>query len=91
MGEKLDKKKTGMIVGAFFAIMHALWALFVAVTPALLQQFLDWMFDLHFLKPVWVLTSFDLVSAILLVALTFAAGYFFGWMFAAIWNWFKKG
>jgi len=90
MADKLNKNQIGLITGSFLALLHALWALLVAVIPGLLQQFLDWVFALHFLQPVWVVTSFDLVNAILLVALTFAEGYVLGWGFAAIWNWFRK-
>lgn len=87
MGEKLNNNKIGLIIGIFFALMHAIWALFVAVMPGLLQQFIDWMFILHSLKPIWVITSFDFINAILLIILTFVIGYVFGWVFAAIWNW----
>jgi len=90
MVDKLNNNQVGLIAGIFFALMHALWALFVALVPGLLQQFLDWMFVLHSLKPVWVITSFDLMNAILLIVMTFVIGYALGWVFAAIWNWSKR-
>ena len=83
---KLNKNKIGLMVGAFFAIAHAVWALIVAVTPGTLQKFIDWVFDVHFLEPVWVLTTFNLLNAIFLVILTFVCGYIFGWVFAWIHN-----
>lgn len=86
-----NKNKIGLIFGIFLAVMHALWSLAVAVMPGYLQKFLDWAFELHSLKPIYVITSFNLVNAILLVALTFVVGYVFGWVFAVIWNWVKKG
>jgi ABC-type microcin C transport system permease subunit YejE len=91
MGEKLNSNQIGLIFGIFLALIHTLWALLVAVIPGTLQEFLDWVFALHFLKPIYVITSFDFINAILLVVLTFVVGYALGWVFAAIWNWIRKG
>jgi len=90
MVDKLNNNQIGLIAGIFFALMHAVWAFFVAVMPGLLQQFIDWIFVLHSIEPVWVITSFNLLNAILLIVLTFVIGYVLGWVFAAIWNWNKK-
>jgi type II secretory pathway component PulF len=90
MANKLNKNQVGLICGVFLAAIHAIWALLVAVVPDLLQQFLDWVFGLHFLMPIYVVTSFNFVNAILLVALTFVGGFALGWGFAAIWNWINK-
>lgn len=87
---KLNKNKLGLILGTFFALMHALWALAVAIGAGFLQTALDWIFKIHFLKPVYVITAFSLSNAILLVIVTFVCGYIIGWVFAAIWNWIGK-
>lgn len=87
---KLDKNKIGLMVGAFLAIVHAVWALIVAIIPNALQSFLDWVFGVHFLEPVWKLTTFNLLNAIFLVLLTFVCGYICGWVFAWIHNWVDK-
>lgn len=91
MTNKLNKNQVGLVCGVFLAAIHAIWALTVAVVPGLLQQFLDWVFGLHFLKPVYILTSFNFVDAIFLVVLTFVSGFASGWGFTAIWNWLNKG
>ena len=78
----LDKNKTGVSLGLFLALIHAVWALCVAIIPGTLQTFIDWIFKLHSIEPVWVLTSFNLLNAILLVIVTFVIGYVFGWVFA---------
>jgi hypothetical protein len=88
--DKLNKNQIGLIVGLFLAIVHAVWAVFVAITPGALQKFLDWIFGIHFLEPVWVLTAFNLVNAVLLVGVTFVCGFILGWVFAAIHNWLAK-
>ncbi|MBS3088521.1 hypothetical protein J4402_01955 [Candidatus Pacearchaeota archaeon] len=78
----IDKNKCGLALGLFFAIVHAVWALAVAIIPGSLQSFLDWIFALHFVAPVWSLTAFNFVNAILLVIVTFITGYILGWVFA---------
>lgn len=87
---KLDKNQVGLIVGIFFAVLHAVWALVIAVIPGTLQSFLNWVFELHFLEPIWTITAFNLVNALFLVVVTFVCGYIFGWVFAAIWNQLAK-
>lgn len=77
-----DKNKTGITWGLFFAVLHAVWALMVAVIPNALQSSLDWIFKVHFLERIWILTPFNFVDAILLVIVTFVFGYVFGWIFA---------
>ena len=79
---KLNKNNTGITVALFFAIVHAAWALLVAVVPSMLQSSLDFIFNVHFLQPIWILTSFNIVYAIELVVITFVLGYIFGWVFA---------
>jgi len=83
----LSKNKFGLAIGLFLAIVHAIWAIAVAIMPAQLQAFLNWIFAIHFLQPVWILTTFNLVSAIFLIIMTFICGYIFGWVVAALWNW----
>jgi len=87
---KLSKNKVGLVFGTFLALAHAVWALAVALIPEILQGFTDWIFTLHSLKPVWIITSFNFVNAIMLVVMTFIMGYVFGWVFAAVWNWVRK-
>ena len=86
----IDKNKVGLTLGLFFAIVHAVWALSVAVIPNILQSKLDWIFNLHFIEPVWKLTAFNFVNAIILVVVTFIVGYILGWVFAWAHNLFHK-
>lgn len=83
---KLDNNRTGLALGAFLASVHAFWSLMVAVIPAQLQKFLDWIFVLHHIKPVYVLLAFSIVNAVMLVVITFVVGYAFGYAFSLIWN-----
>lgn len=86
----LDKNRFGLAVGLFFAAIHAIWAVVVALIPNQLQAGLDWIFKVHFLEPIWKLTAFNFLNAIFLVIVTFIIGYIFGWLLACLWNWVKK-
>ena len=87
---KLEKNKTALTLGAFFAVIHAVWALWIAVNKESLQNLLNWIFNVHFLEPYWIITSFNFLGAIFLVIATFIIGYIFGWVFAVLWNWLHK-
>jgi hypothetical protein len=86
----LNKNKVGLVVGLFLAAMHAVWALAVAIFPNALQSFLDWIFSIHFLVPIWKLTAFNFIDATLLVMMTFIAGYIIGFGFACVHNTIHK-
>lgn len=89
MMTKLKGHKAALVVGLFMGGIHALWALLVLIMPGALQSFLDWIFNVHFLEPVWVLTSFNFLNALFLVAVTFVIGYLATWLFVWIWNLMK--
>lgn len=80
----LDKNKTGLIVGTFVGALHALWSIMVAV--GLAQAYLDWILGLHFLDNPYMVAEFNLITAVMLVAVVFVCGYLAGYLFAFIWN-----
>ena len=86
----IDKNKLGLTFGLFFAIVHAFWAFMVAIIPNQLQSFLNWIFNIHFLEPVWNLIVFNIFDAMLLVIMTFIVGYILGWVFAWVHNLYHK-
>lgn len=85
---KINKNSLGLSLGIFAALLHAVWAILVAAGVA--KSLLDWVLPLHFVGAMFSITSFSIVSAILLVVLAFVGGYVTGWVFAAIWNKFGK-
>ena len=87
---KLNKNKVGLVLGIFVALLHAFWALLIGIAPASVQNFLDWIFPLHFLNNVYTVTSFNFGYMLLLVIMAFVSGYVCGWVFAGISNWFSK-
>ncbi len=80
----LNKNLAGLALGALLAFMHLVWALMVLFGWA--QGFLDWIFSLHMITPVFTIAPFDWGSAIVLLIVTFICGYIAGWIFAWIWN-----
>lgn len=86
--EKLNKNSIGLALGFFFGLGHLVWVLLVGM--GLAKPFMDWVLSLHFLTLSYSLTSFNLGTGLMLVVFTFVCGYALGWVFAAIWNAFKK-
>ena len=74
----------GLALGSLLGGMHLLWALLVASGFA--QPVMDFIFWLHFIRPVYVIEGFDVARAAGLVALTAAIGYAMGVAFALLWN-----
>jgi hypothetical protein len=78
----MEKNKVGLALGSFFAVIHLVWALFVAITPNALQKFFDWIFNLHGIAPIIAITSMTLMKALTLIVVAFIFGYIIGWVFA---------
>lgn len=84
----ISKNKAGMALGAFLGFWHALWAVLVAF--GLAQAFISWVFDLYFVKPPYVIGEFTWVTAVVLVIVISALGYFSGWVLVWLWDWARK-
>ena len=80
----LGPQKSGLVLGALFGGWHLLWAIIVAA--GLGRPLIDFIFWLHFLKPVFVVEPFSMARAIVLVLVTGAIGYFIGLAGAVLWN-----
>jgi len=86
MFKKCKCNKQALAVGLFLGGLHAVWALLVAIIPGVLQNCLDWIFNIHFLQPVWVLTAFNFWDAIWLTLVTFVVGY----ITAVVFMWLRR-
>jgi hypothetical protein len=82
----LGKLRTGLATGIFFAIVHAIWAIAILILPTLTQKMLDWIFIIHFLEPIYKITSVSFLQGLLLIIMTFVVGFVIGWVFAAVYN-----
>ena len=76
--------KAGLALGAVMALIHASWALIVAV--GLAQRLVDIIFWLHFVQPLYIILPFDIVTALMLVGLAAISGFVVGLIFAMFWN-----
>jgi hypothetical protein len=82
--QKLNPNKAGLVTGSLLGLWHFVWSFLVAA--GLAQSLLDWIYYLHFLNNPFHVVDFNIVTAILLVAVTSVFGYFFGWLLAFLWN-----
>jgi hypothetical protein len=81
---RISVGKSGLVLGVVMGGYHLCWSALVAAGWA--QAVIDFVFWMHFIKPVFVVESFDIVRALILVGVTGAIGGLFGSIFAWIWN-----
>jgi hypothetical protein len=80
----LNPSKAGFVLGALLGGWHFLWALMVALGWA--QAVLDFIFWIHFIKPIYIIAPFNAGLALILIVVTAAIGYAFGYVFGVLWN-----
>lgn len=61
-----------------------LWLLLVRLGWA--QTVIDFIFWIHFIKPVYIVEAFNFSTALLLILVTASIGYALGWGFTTVWN-----
>ena len=76
--------RAGLIGVLMLGGWHLLWSAIVAT--GLAQPLMDFIFWLHFIRPVYVIEAFDPVRALGLVLLTAILGYAIGGVLALLWN-----
>jgi hypothetical protein len=84
MSKAIHPGRAGLVLGTLIGGWHLLWALLVALGWA--QPLIDFIFWLHFIKPVYVVGKFDAGIAALLVGLTAVIGFVSGGAFGVLWN-----
>ncbi len=77
--------KVGLVVGMLLGGGHLLWALLVALHLA--QPVVDFVFWIHFIKPLFVVEAFDVGRAVVLVLVTASIGFVLGSF--AWWSWMQ--
>ena len=81
---RLTPVKAGLAFGLFLGAWHAFWSILVAT--GLAQTLIDFVFWLHFIRPVFVLDPFEPLRALVLVLFTGGVGFVLGYVLAVIWN-----
>jgi len=80
----VNPNKTGLLFALLLGGWHTLWAALVASGWA--QSLLNFVFWLHFIKPIYVIADFKLGVALALIAITAAIGYVIGLIAGLLWN-----
>lgn len=88
MNRQISLAKAGIVLGIVFGTWHLCWSILVAAGWA--QPIIDFVFWMHFIKPVYVIEPFELARMIILVAVTTALGAAIGALFGLVWNLFHK-
>jgi hypothetical protein len=79
-----NPNKVGIVIGVLLGGWHVCWSILVVLGWA--QPLIDFIFWAHMIKAVYIVKTFDLVAAVMLVAGTSVMGYLFGYAGAIIWN-----
>jgi len=84
----INPNKAGIALGTVLGGWHLLWVILVAIGWA--QAAINFVFWLHFIKPIYVVEPFNPAVALLLIAVTAVTGYTIGFTLVAFWNWIKE-
>lgn len=88
MSGHIGVAKAGLVIGLLAGGWHVCWSILVAIGIA--QPVIDFVFWMHFIKPVYVIEPFELGRAAVLVVVTGLLGFAIGSVFALVWNASRK-
>ncbi len=80
----IKPSRAALVFGSLAGGWHLLWSLLVALHWA--QPLIDFIFWIHFIKPVYVVEGFGLGRALILIAVTSTIGGGVGYFFGLLWN-----
>ena len=84
MSARINIGKAGLVLGAVIGGWHLCWSALVALQWA--QPVIDFVFWMHFIKPIYVIEPFEILRAAILFIVTAGVGFLAGSVFALIWN-----
>lgn len=84
----INPTKSGLVLAVLMGGWHLLWSLLVLFGFA--QAVVDFIFWVHFIKPVYLVEPFQAAVAAVLVVTTVVLGYVVGWLFGTLWNWVHR-
>ena len=71
--------KAGFVLGVRVGGWHLCWSLLVALRWV--QPVIDFVFSIHFIKPICVIESFEVARAMILIGVTTGVGFVIGSVF----------
>jgi hypothetical protein len=80
----IDPVKAGLALGAVLGGFHLCWSLLVAMGWA--QAVIDFIFWVHFIKPVYTIEPFNAGIAGILIVITSLVGFLLAFVFGLLWN-----
>jgi hypothetical protein len=80
----VNRYRAGLVMASLLGGWHLVWCSLVALSLA--QPLIDFVFWMHFIKPVYVIEPFNPGRAAILIAVTATVGYVIGCLFALLWN-----
>ena len=80
----LNARKAGVVLGTFAALMHLIWAAFVALGWA--QAIIDFKLWAHMISAPITISPFDFSAAITGIIVAAVVGWIVGHIFAHVWN-----
>ncbi|HYA27404.1 MAG TPA: hypothetical protein VEI95_01195 [Acidobacteriota bacterium] len=80
----VNPMRAGVTFGTLLGVWHLCWSLLVALGWA--QPLIDFVFWMHFIRPVYVIQPFSLPVAAVLIVVTFVTGFVLAFLFALLWN-----
>ncbi len=80
----INPNRVALIIAILLGGWHLVWSVLVAVGWA--QPLIDFIFWIHFIRPVYVIERFHPGIALFLIGVTAGMGYAGGWVFSVLWN-----
>jgi hypothetical protein len=80
----INSIKAGITFGALLGVSHLSWAMLVALGWA--QPLMDFVFWMHFIRPVYVIQPFSPSAAVVLIIVTTVTGFVIAFVFGVIWK-----
>ncbi|MDD5012426.1 MAG: hypothetical protein PHQ66_02150 [Candidatus Nanoarchaeia archaeon] len=80
--------KPALAIAVFVSVLHALWLILVASGFA--QVLMDWIYSLHMLSNPFIVMSFDMVNAIILLIVPALMSYIAVLLFGLVWKMMVK-